>query len=100
MVGTHYRTQDFRRAHIRNKRIVYALVINAPPDIFFARVKTVTPPRVLVRLGAKSPERIAVAIRRKLRHPVPLFRQVTGVFLIRFRIGKIDWLMRNVVVAV
>ena len=99
VIGTGNVGKNRRLAYHGKERIINTMIVNTPSDVFFSCMKAIAPPGILMRFGTKMPERIGIPSLRKSVHPCPLLRQIAGILLICFGIGKIDGLVRNVIVS-
>src|SRR3990172_12656411 len=76
------------------------LVVDAPADVFFVRPSAVGPPGVLIGLVVERAEHVHPAeFIEHLREPRALLGQEAGIFLVRFPVFQIDFLVCDVPVA-
>ena len=74
------------------------MIVYSPSDVLLTGMKTIAPPRILMRFRTKMPESVGVSRLRKSIHPRPLFGKIAGIFFVGFRVCKVYGFVSYVVV--
>ena len=98
MIGMHRLIQNPRTLQPSAYRLAGHTIIYSPAFIFGTRIKTVTPPGILLFFRIKQTERINKACREKTRHPFPLFGEETAILRITDRIMNINRFMAYIII--
>lgn len=76
------------------------IIIESPSDIFSARIRQITPERVLLLVRMKCAERVAESFRKHSAEPSAFFVRESGCFVsVWFRVFQVDFVVGNVEIA-